>query len=79
MLESKKPAPITHLAAENAAEQFIEPISLLRRYLIDAAGWFHTCVLLGSGALQCWGANNSGQLGSVTASALSEIPVDVFP
>ena len=28
-----------------------------------SAGWAHTCVLLGSGAVRCWGDGSSGQLG----------------
>ncbi len=31
--------------------------------IVVAAGGHHTCVVLNSGALKCWGANDRGQLG----------------
>jgi hypothetical protein len=40
------------------------------------SGVGHTCGLLGSGTVKCWGANNFGQLGN-NASAASEDPVSV--
>ncbi|MCX4247276.1 RCC1 domain-containing protein [Paraliomyxa miuraensis] len=40
-----------------------------------AAGHAHACAVLSTGAVQCWGNNTSGQLGSWSASGTSTVPL----
>jgi alpha-tubulin suppressor-like RCC1 family protein len=51
----------------------------LRDVRAIAAGGFHNCALLGSGAVRCWGLDGVGQLGDGAGSPLGEAftPVEV--
>ena len=44
-----------------------------------SAGGHHTCALLASGGLKCWGLDTSGQLGDSTSLSNQATPVDVAP
>ncbi len=41
------------------------------------AGGFHTCALLNSGAVKCWGYNGNGQLGDNDVGTDKAAPVDL--
>lgn len=42
-----------------------------------SAGYRHTCALLNSGGIKCWGANYDGALGEGATEMTKNIPVDV--
>ena len=44
------------------------------RVTVLTAGSDHTCVLLETGEVRCWGANNRGQLGDGSTAASSNVP-----
>ena len=56
-----------------AALDLGEPVAAL------AAGANHTCALLASGAVKCWGANAYGQLGLGSREATGDAPGEVGP
>ncbi len=42
-----------------------------------AAGSFFTCAILSDRSVRCWGSNGNGQLGAMTATTTSRVPVTV--
>jgi alpha-tubulin suppressor-like RCC1 family protein len=53
------------------------PVSTLTGITAIAAGSFHTCALLGTGTVACWGMNTNGQLGNGTTGGFQSTPVAV--
>jgi len=41
-------------------------------------GFIHTCALLASGGIKCWGDNGSGELGNNQSGGISALPVSVL-
>lgn len=42
-----------------------------------AAGYDHTCAVMSSGSVKCWGLNANGQLGAGPSGSISNAPVNV--
>ncbi|MFH1435756.1 MAG: hypothetical protein ABIJ56_08585, partial [Pseudomonadota bacterium] len=42
-----------------------------------ACGKEHSCALLDTGGVQCWGRNDNGQIGNIAAGAEIHVPLDV--
>lgn len=54
-----------------------EDVTGLASAAVDiAAGFYHTCAVLDTGGVQCWGRNDRGQLGDGTDD-ISRVPVNV--
>lgn len=49
-----------------------------RRAVAIAAGNLHTCAVLDSGEVVCWGAENNGELGQGTSFAIHDTPLSVL-
>jgi alpha-tubulin suppressor-like RCC1 family protein len=65
MLSSSTPGPVSGLAANVTA---------------ISAGFWHTCALLRSGGLSCWGRNVDGELGNgTTTPSLTPVTVSGLP
>jgi alpha-tubulin suppressor-like RCC1 family protein len=56
----------------------VEVINLADKAVGITASDEHTCVLLNSGGIQCWGSNTSGQLGISGSKNVSKTPTNVI-
>jgi len=63
--------------AAGAKQSGPQDVSLPTAATQVAAGAEHTCALLSSGGVSCWGRNDRGQLGNGTVSAISASPLAV--
>jgi alpha-tubulin suppressor-like RCC1 family protein len=50
------------------------PAEALANVVHVGAGRWHTCAVESSGAVRCWGLNNSGQVGTATSAACASMP-----
>jgi alpha-tubulin suppressor-like RCC1 family protein len=65
---------------DDTIERRTEPTlvaGLSSRALRVSAGYSHTCAVLDTGGIQCWGSNSEGQIGNDAVADYSTLPVDV--
>jgi alpha-tubulin suppressor-like RCC1 family protein len=53
---------------QNTTNDFPTTVTNLNNVVAIAAGGYHTCALLVSGSVQCWGSNSQGQAGNATGA-----------
>ncbi len=56
--------------------KMLEPLDMVKKVAVGDA---HTCALLATGAVRCWGIGPSGELGYGPPSKLGDDPADVSP
>src|SRR5690606_38386502 len=71
----------TNTIGDNELPSSVGPVSVGGTVEKIVAGGFHTCALLTTGDLRCWGANESGQLGYGHTNPIgdNELPSSVGP
>ena len=77
--DANPPAPTTTTTtiAPSPTTTTVQPAVFLSGAIQIAAGLYHSCAVVGGGAVKCWGSNGSGQLGNGTNNA-SNVPVGVL-
>ncbi len=71
----------TNNIGDNEAPASVGPVKLGRPAVAISVGGYHTCAILGGGAVRCWGAGGEGALGYGNAKDIGddETPASVGP
>jgi len=72
-------AAATHAGCVDPCTPTAEPVELPDTAKVLAAGGDHNCVIVSSGPVFCWGANDFGQLGSTTSDTCGTIACSLTP